>query len=114
VKPKLQKIYIMYKKEARMVLIDEKNWNKNPDPCPFKSISQQLLAKTRKFLPIFLEAVFLYFLLLKIEGTEENVENFSGFFSQHRSIEQPYILPVPVSCYNPLMFHSKWAARGWG
>jgi hypothetical protein len=25
VKPKLQKIYIMYKKEARMVLIDEKN-----------------------------------------------------------------------------------------
>jgi hypothetical protein len=50
-------------------------------PAAFQSISQRLLAKTKQFLFTFFEAAFLHFLILKIEGTQENFKTLLRLLS---------------------------------
>jgi hypothetical protein len=44
-------------------------------PIALKSISPQLFAKSRQFSVHFLEAAFLQFLILKIEGAQGELKN---------------------------------------
>jgi hypothetical protein len=73
-------------------------------PIAFKNISQWLLAKTRRFLPIFLEAAFFTFInVKKTKANKEILKTLSGSYpntdlSNNLTLGQPQSrATVPLS-----------------